>query len=94
MAGLAALGVNGVAELRLVPAAERIQVIEQHRDAEAAPARLGPAGLRRTRGCPRRIYAHVCRRRPGPGCGESIGGFCGELVSDLSVGFDKPPLLT
>ena len=34
MAGLAALRVNGVAELRLVPAAERVQVIEQHRDAK------------------------------------------------------------
>jgi hypothetical protein len=34
MAGLAAFRVNGIAELRFIPAAERIQVIEQHRDAK------------------------------------------------------------
>ena len=34
MAGLAALRMEGVAELRFIPTAERIQVIEQHRDAK------------------------------------------------------------
>ena len=32
MARLAALGMNRIAELRLIPAAERVQVIEQHRN--------------------------------------------------------------
>ncbi len=39
MAGLAALRVKRVAELRLIPAAERVQVIEQHRDAKPARRR-------------------------------------------------------
>ena len=34
MAGLAALRMNGIAELRFIPTAEGIQVIEQHRDAK------------------------------------------------------------
>jgi hypothetical protein len=53
MAGLAALGGDGIAKLRLVPAAEGVQVIEQHRDAQAMrriPLLITHAGRRQRTG--------------------------------------------
>jgi hypothetical protein len=81
VAGLAASGVQGVAQLGFVPAAEGIQMIQQDGDAEAAPARLGLARSRRVRGRPRRICAHVCRRPSRPWVPRIHRQIIGELVA-------------
>ena len=67
MAGLAALRMNGIAKLRFIPAAEGIQVIEQHRDAKPHAALSPPPWRGIIDGSPANLRPNDvggCERRP------------------------------
>jgi len=73
MAGLATFGMDGIAELRLIPTAEGIQVIEQHRDAKS----MRPIPLFRGHRfkCPGEAHT------PSPSQGSHVSTGCGPLFS-------------